>query len=72
MISPLTITVTRNGQKVSLPFRQCSEGEITGYFQSLSHQDLLVWAYLLAGYACGSDARIEELEKRNNDTTRGP
>jgi len=61
---PLTITVTRNEQKVSLPMILCTKIEISDYFHSLSHEDLLAWTFLLAGYACGADFVIDDLERR--------
>jgi hypothetical protein len=67
----LTITVTREGKKSQLPMLECTKGEITDYFTALSHEDLLAWTFLLAGYACGSDAEIERLNKREVDFTRG-
>lgn len=65
--SPFTIPVTRNGQKTPLPVIFCTKDEITDYFSSLPHEHLLSWTFLLLGFACGAQSKIDELEKIQND-----
>lgn len=63
MSTNLRIPVTRDGQSLKLEFEQCTRGELTNYFGSLSLEDLRPWVYLLVGYACGSAQKIAELER---------
>lgn len=67
----ITIPVTRDGKEERLPLPLCATEEITGYFSSLSREDLISWVSYLAGYACGADFEIERLKKREVDFTRG-